>query len=366
MINTEVKKVIEIVKDVSKGVDVQIVKFADNSQGYNYPTLIGRVEVGDEVFVNTTAVDLNLGTGGYHFIISKLNPTPKKDKSPGHIMKLRYTPLQLKVHTLEEQLGENLDKFSFSGHKVITIELHSMLAPLVIGLKKINPHLKITYCMTDGGALPAYHSNTLKILKENKLIQGVITCGHAFGGDLESVNFITAIQGSIAYFQAQITIVGMGPGIVGTGTKYGFTGIEQGYISDVAQNLGCDVYPALRLGFADQRERHRGISHHFLTNFGSLVKGSYPLVLPDMERKKITFILTQLKNEGLTKKHSIKICSKVDILKEAEDYGINLSSMGRGYDDNPEYFDALTALAKYVAYSFSNPFKNSINSLIFP
>ena len=30
----------------------------------------------------------------------------------------------------------------------------------------------------------------------------------------------------------------MGPGIVGSGTKYGFTGIEQGYIIDVINNLG--------------------------------------------------------------------------------------------------------------------------------
>lgn len=349
VINTEIKRITQIVKDTNGDINVQIVKFDDNSQGYNYPALIGRVEVGEEVFVNTTAVDLNLGTGGYHFIISKLNPTPKKDQSPGHIMKLRYTPLQLKVYTLEEQLGEELDNVTFLGHKVITIELHSMLAPLVIGIKKMNPQLKITYCMTDGGALPAYHSNTLKILKEKNLIEGVITCGHAFGGDLESVNFVTAIQGSIAHFKGDITIVGMGPGIVGTGTKYGFTGIEQGYISDVAQNLGCDVYPALRLGFIDQRERHRGISHHFLTNFGTLVKGSYPLVLPKMERKKLTFVLSQLKNAGLMKKHSIILCPKVDILKEAEDYGINLSTMGRGYNDNPEYFDSLTALANYIS-----------------
>ena len=29
----------------------------------------------------------------------------------------------------------------------------------------------------------------------------------------------------------------MGPGIVGTGTKYGFSGIEQGYIIDAVNNL---------------------------------------------------------------------------------------------------------------------------------
>lgn len=345
MLNTEIKSIVEILKDDNK---IQITKFEDGSKGYNYPGITGSVTVGDEVYVNTTAVDLSLGTGGYHFIISKLNPTPQKDEGPGHIMKLRYTPLQLKTHTLEEQVGDELDNVDLRNHIVITIELHSMLAPIALGLKKINPEIKIAYVMTDGGALPAYHSETVNTLKQHDLIEGVITTGHAFGGDLESVNFITAIQGSVKIYNADITIIGMGPGIVGTGTQFGFTGVEQAMISDVAQTLGCDVYPAIRLGFADQRDRHKGISHHFLTNFGRIAKGYYPFILPIMSREKLAHCLSQLKSYGLNKKHQVYVAPSVDILKLAEKFNIKLSSMGRGYYQNREYFDALTALSGFV------------------
>lgn len=345
MINFDIRHVIEVIKDEEL---LQILRLDDGNKAYNYPLLTGKIKSGEEIVVNTTAVDLALGTGGYHFVINKLYPKSRKDNGPGHIMKLRYTPGQIKTYTLEEELGEELDKVSFKGHKVITLELHSMLSPLVLGLKKLNPSIRICYVMTDGGALPAYHSETIQKLKKHRLIEGVVTTGHAFGGDLESVNFVTAIQGSIKKYNADITIIGMGPGIVGTGTKYGFTGIEQGIISDAAQNLGCLVFPAIRLGFADVRDRHRGISHHFITNFSNLTRGKYTFVLPIMERDKITSLLNQMHVNDLRKKHQVRILPSVDIVDFANKFDIKLSTMGRGYPEDPHYFDTLTALARYV------------------
>ena len=38
----------------------------------NYDQLSGAIEVGDKVIVNTTATALNLGTGGYEFIVDIL------------------------------------------------------------------------------------------------------------------------------------------------------------------------------------------------------------------------------------------------------------------------------------------------------
>ena len=341
MINIDIKKVLEVIKDEEL---LQVLKLDDGSKAYNYPLLTGVVDVGEGVVVNTTAVDLRLGTGGYHFVINKLYPTGKKDHGPGHIMKLRYTPGQIKTYTLEEEIGEELDKVNLKGHYVVTVELHSMIAPLVLAFKKLNPDIRICYVMTDGGALPAYHSETVGKLKKHGLVEGVITTGHAFGGDLESVNFITAVQGSIKKYNSDVTIIGMGPGIVGTG----FTGVEQGIISDTLQNLGCSLFPAIRLGFADQRKRHMGISHHFLTNFGQVTRGKYPLVLPVAPRDKVSYLLKQLSVDGLTKKHQVRIVPSVNIAELAQVYDIKLSSMGRNYRENPYYFDALTSLARYV------------------
>src|SRR5690606_37660817 len=66
---------------------------------------------GDQVLLNTTAVRLRLGTGGYHFVHAVLEranseadskPTSAVS-SPGHLMKLKYTSLQRTVLAAEEE-----------------------------------------------------------------------------------------------------------------------------------------------------------------------------------------------------------------------------------------------------------------------
>ncbi len=68
-----------------------------------YPELVGEVLPGDEVLVNTTAVELQLGSGGYHYVIASLQGRNRELTPGGHIMKLRYTPMQLKVLSVEEE-----------------------------------------------------------------------------------------------------------------------------------------------------------------------------------------------------------------------------------------------------------------------
>ena len=47
---------------------LQRVRLDDGSRAYVLTQLIGDVAVGDEVVVNTTAVELQLGTGGWHVV----------------------------------------------------------------------------------------------------------------------------------------------------------------------------------------------------------------------------------------------------------------------------------------------------------
>ncbi|MCA1596785.1 MAG: DUF3866 family protein, partial [Chloroflexi bacterium] len=71
-----------------------------------YTRLVGSPAIGDRVLLNTTAVDLHLGTGGFHFIIAILGGSgegePEADPVSGHLMKLRYTPHQCRVQVAEE------------------------------------------------------------------------------------------------------------------------------------------------------------------------------------------------------------------------------------------------------------------------
>src|SRR5260221_350865 len=66
----------------------------------NIIALTGHVAAGDRVLLNTVAVEMGLGTGGLDFVVS----APSRQESvppPGHILKLRYTPLQTPVLAVE-------------------------------------------------------------------------------------------------------------------------------------------------------------------------------------------------------------------------------------------------------------------------
>ena len=262
MVRTREGTVIEILADREELQEIRVETGGRLASALVYTGMTGRVGKGDKVLVNTTAEFLGLGTGGYGFVITNLDNTTGDLSGPGHIMKLRYTPLQIKCLAAEEQQSElhNIirDFESLKGRPVVTIPLHSMLGPICALAKQLKPGLKTGYVMTDGAALPAAFSNTITSLKEKGLLDIVVTCGNAYGGDLETVNFYTGIIAAVEAAKCGLVIVGMGPGITGTGTAYGFTGVEQGYIIDGICTLGGLPVAVPRIRFADARERHRG------------------------------------------------------------------------------------------------------------
>ena len=60
--------------------------------------LVGRCGEGDEVIVNTEALDLKLGSGGFDLVYVNLSRGLDGDGTAGaHVMKLNYTPVQHSV-----------------------------------------------------------------------------------------------------------------------------------------------------------------------------------------------------------------------------------------------------------------------------
>ena len=153
----------EVLDDIRVNINGQI------QRAYNYPKITGKINIGDEVILNTTAVELSLGTGGYHFVISNLN-NKESDLSPGgHIMKLRYTPYQVKVDSVEDhesKYHDIINNFESLGDMPVVVgTLHSMLTPFVASYKRYNQNKKLVYIMTDGAALPIYLSKNVQNLK---------------------------------------------------------------------------------------------------------------------------------------------------------------------------------------------------------
>ena len=60
-----------------------------------YPKLVGSPRVGDRVLLNVTAIEAGLGTGGYALVVAIPDRLPADPDITGHIVKARYTPLQV-------------------------------------------------------------------------------------------------------------------------------------------------------------------------------------------------------------------------------------------------------------------------------
>ena len=295
---------------------------------------------GDHVFLNTTANELSLGTGGVDYILPADVIYSCLERDDGHIMKLRYTPLQLRFKTIEEVLPLFAD--SAPGLRVVSIPLISHLPGVIAGIKSVNENIKIAYIMTDEGALPIVFSNVVRELKKLGLIEFTMTVGQAFGGDHEAVNIYSGMAAA-KELGAEIVIVGQGPGNVGTGTTLGFGGIGQANVLNAAAALRCVAILSPRISSADERERHRGVSHHTKT-ITNMALGDFYIPLPegyDIDPLNFT--------KGKISFHDVS--QALDFALKNE---LSLYSMGRYYTDDPIFFDAGFASGIFAARSLSD------------
>lgn len=345
-------RVIEIIKDL-ESLDFIWVKIGkEKYKAVNYKAISGSVEIGDQLLLNTTAVELKLGTGGYHFVCVNLsnlnldlNNSALSHFSPGHIMKMKYTPLQLRTLCAEEEASpyhQEIKGFkSLSGRPVVIIPLHSLLAPLLIFYKSLYPGKKAVYIMSEGGSLSLDFSNLVRELSDEGYLDSTITYGNAFGGDYETVNIFTALATASKVAVADLIIVGMGPGIVGTSTKYGFSGVENAFIEKAVRILKGRTIFVPRVSFADKRKRHYGLSHHTVTLLTELIKDPVELAFPD--NQKIKEIIRDL---NLDTKHRIDYFSIEEVKEILEKSSFTFKSMGRKFDDDSLFF-ITAALAVY-------------------
>jgi len=241
--------------------------------------LTGEVDVGDEVVVNTTAVDLGLGTGGDHIVHWNLARAGLDLPGPDHVLKLRYTSLQVDAGTSElryPECDEPLD-----GTPVVACTLHSQLAPVVAGIRAVDASLRIAYVQTDGGALPLALSDSVAALRDRAELCGTVSTGSAFGGDLEAVGVASGLGLAVHVLHADVVVAALGPGVAGTGTTLGTSALDAVGVIDLADSLGGVPVLCVRVSDADPRERHRGVSHH--TRTVARLTHAVPLVaaLPD-------------------------------------------------------------------------------------
>ena len=318
-----------------------------------YPALTGRPGPGDRVLLNTTALDLRLGTGGYALVAAMPDRLPPDRSGPGHLVKARYTPLQAIVLGADEQgspYHETLrDAADVAGMPVVVADLHSALAPVLAGLYQATEPggLRVVYVMTDGGALPAWFSRTSATLREAGWLAGTVTVGQAFGGDLEAVTLHTGLLAARHVLGADVAVVAQGPGNLGTGTRWGFSGIAAGEAVNAVAALGGRPVAALRVSEADPRERHRGVSHHSLTSYGRVALAPAAVVVPELPGEFGAQIATQA--EPLGARHTLVRVPVAGLDEALARCPAPLSTMGRGLAEDRAYFLTAAAAGRYAA-----------------
>lgn len=307
---------------------------APDERAYALTDVTGPVAVGDEVVVNTTAIDLGLGTGGWHVVHWNLSRREWSAPGGGHIMKARYTSIQHEMAVAEEQGGAADD---LGGIPVVACSLHSQVGVVAAVLGHLRPDLRVAYVMTDGGALPLALSDLVVQLRERHLLVGAVTTGHAFGGDVEAVTIPSGLAVAAGALAADVVVAGMGPGVVGTGSRLGFTGLDQATILDAASWLGGAPVMCLRASSGDARDRHQGVSHHSLTVLDATRSGVDVAVPQGLDRI-----------EGPAR-HTVVEVETPDVAAVLSDADLRITTMGRGPDEDPLFFRVAAAAAVHAA-----------------
>ncbi len=326
-----------------------------------YTDLMAIPTVGDRVLLNVAALERGLGTGGYALVIAVLDADGRVTQPPqpaGHLIKARYLPLQAMVAGADEQGSAHhqllAEADSIDGMPVIVADLHSALAPILLAIADDRPGTRVVYVMSDQGALPLAFSRSVAELRASGLLAATVTVGQAFGGDLEAVTLHSGLLAARLALDAELVVVTQGPGNLGTGTRWGFSGVSAGEAINAAAILGGRPVGTLRISGADSRERHRGVSHHSLTAYGRVALCPADIAVPDLadDGSPAMDELAEAVAASLQKlasRHRLVTVNLSGLRTVLAASPIQLSSMGRGLDDDPAYFLAAAAAGRHAA-----------------
>ena len=318
-------------------------------RAYVLTQLTGPVAVGDRVVVNTTAVELGLGTGGWHVVHWNLAREEWREAGPGHVLKARYTSLQADVGSTEEHEPVLAEAADVGGMPVVAAGLHSQVPAVAAAFKDGAPKARLVYVMTDGAGLPLALSDLVAALTDRGLIDATVTCGQAFGGDYEAVSIHSALAIAHHVAAADAVVVAMGPGVAGTGTRLGFSAIEVGPVLDAAAAVGGRPIACLRASFADPRPRHQGLSHHSATALGLACRSRVTIPLPLVGGPEEERLRAEMAAAGLDTRHEVVTVKPPDILALFEKFGLAVTSMGRPAAADPILFACAAAAGALTA-----------------
>lgn len=321
-----------------------------------YTELTGAPGIGEQVLLNTNALRRGLGTGGDALVVARpaaaegmIGCGPSTDDDAPHMMKARYTPSQVMVDAIDDPGSEHYETVraaeSLEGMPVVAADLHSSLPAIIAGIRADAPSARIAYVLTDGAALPAWYSRNVATLRAEGLLTTCISAGQAYGGDLEAVSIPSALLGARHVCGADVAIAIQGPGNLGTGTGWGFSGVQAADALNAGSVLGGRPVAALRVSASDPRDRHQGLSHHSATTYGRLLH--VPSILPladatnsgfhaSVREQVLEAVVEPARRRGIH--HELAMTPIAGLLEALRALPVTLSTMGRGLEDDEHAF----------------------------
>jgi hypothetical protein len=334
----------------------------ESGPALSYPALAGWCAEGDRVLLNTTAVDLGLGTGGLHYVVCRagVGEGIALDRpSGGHLMKLRYTPLQLDIVSVEAPESPHHSTMegaeTIGGMPVVCCGLHSQIPLVAAAVKRAEPTARVVWCMTDQAALPLALSEVARAALEAGLLDATVSCGQAFGGSLEAVNLHSGLLAAHHVLDADVAIVAIGPGVAGTATPFGHGGVAQGEAINAVATLQGTPIACLRLSFADLRPRHRPVSHHTLVALTRVALAPAIVAIPTLDERMSDAIHAALEKARVADRHRL-VTSAEGSIAPPPLRGLEVTTMGRGPSDDPAFFAAAYAAGDIAFKVARSPF----------
>ena len=259
------------------------------------------------MLVNVQARELELGSGGFDVLYANLTRGLGLGAEEGaHVMVAAVHASAARRACTSRRRASSPS--ALDGMPVVCCSLHSQLAPVCAALAGA----RVAYVQLAGGALPVSLSDTVRVLLERGLVTATAAVAPCFDGDVQCVSSPRRCSGLAAAHD--VAVCAIGPGIVGTGSRFGHGGLAAAEAANAAAALGGRA-GAGRAGLRARTSGHAtvAVSHH--------TEAVLALVRGDAARPR---------RQG------------------GEDWraacdGLPLSHMGRGPDDDPEFFAAAFA-----------------------
>jgi len=337
--------------------------------------LVGEARVGDDVIVNVSARDLGLGSGGFDLVHANLTRGLAGDDPEGlHVTKLNYTSLQHPVDPVEvaesptatgpaRDQAPAIDPESGPKPPACVISLHGHLAPLAWAAQAARPGLRVGFVQAPGAALPGGLSRDVGELRRRGLLCGHITAGACFGGEHEAISLVGGLDAAARGLDWDAIVIGPGPGILGSATRLGHGGMAALDAAHAALALGLPTLLCPRLSSSDERERHRGLSHHTASVL-ELLLAPVRVPVPEAELEGWPLLGGDDAPPGGSAKAALEeliaLCTgDHDLAVEPVDLdgyvatGLPASTMGRSIAQDPLFFAAPLAAGRALAAAAS-------------